>query len=742
MESNATGTGDGDDAYGLSASISPTNMNSRYHFDSNSSFEINRKKRRLSGLGTSGLANDTLNNVSGESFSSTARSTQIVQSPWETRRMKADLIEARSRITVLKKEIEHQNTEMATTQLRNQHKISSLQQELSHATNKVTDLEKHLSAVRKREHAAREELVKARNQFNQLKQTADDQQFGLHSQIKNLEARYNCDMGSLNGEISDLRGKVMELGESLAAVQEELDATREINDTLQSKADAYDQTKRELDEAVMRAEEAESRVKNLEYEVGSYEDWKKLSEVSTSRLANCADLERENARLKEELKNLRGLIGNKLLLEEQVATLQTRLDRFTQREGETVALELRVKELESELRDWRQLGLDYSPKEAVNGVTTPTPAAIRRHIAAVLQKDVILTSEQSVVMAAQQKAHEAIGKLRAENEGLEGQLAEYKRSLKHYQMVLQRAQRKLGLIIGERDYMKQLIDSYEKDLTINQSIAVGQDTQQLQERIKNLEKVLANYQEVLQKLESEKSSSEGVCNTLTNEQYQKLRKEIDSLREENDMVRRRKQELELEIDQLRARMNVRIVRLTESPAEAAFELHRTSVEKLQAEIERLRSRIRALERGTTTDDGGQAEATVSNSNMTLNVMELNNLRAMVLMLEEKNQQTKDKYLSAALEFREVCYLLFGYRVDRVSNKNYRITSMYADSEEDYLNFHLDETSGKLNMLASRYGQTLQEQVDGQLGTHGSMPAFLSTLTLDLFKRTTIMVEAS
>ncbi|XP_035785655.1 mitotic spindle assembly checkpoint protein MAD1-like [Anopheles albimanus] len=710
---------------------------------SNSSFEISRKKRRISGLGLSG-ANDTLNdvNTSSESLASSVNTTQLVaQSPWETRRMKADLIEARSRITVLKKEIEHQNTVMATNQLRNQHKISSLEQELAHSSKKAADLEKHLSAVRKREHAAKEELVRTRNQFNQLKQTSDDQQFELQSALQKLEQKYNCDTSELGSEIRELTAQVSDLMLQLSGVQEELDVTRGINDTLQSKADAYDQTKRELEQKIAKLEETESRVKKLEFECGSHEDWKNLSKVTTSRLLKCTEYEHENIRMREELKNLRDLIGNKLLLEEQVSNLQARVDRYEQQEATAATIEVRVKELESELNDWKQLGRDYCPKKDGAQRSEPSAALLRHHIAQLLQKDVILTSEQSTAVSEQHQTREAFDRLRMEKDSLEKQSEEYKRSLKHYQSVLQRVQRKLKLVISERDCMKQVVENYENDLTINQSIAqAGQDSHQLQERIKSLEKVLANYQEHCQKLEAEIHSKQAVSDTevsnaLTSEQYQELRKEIDSLRMENQTIRRRKQELELEIEQNRVRSLAPILRHTDSLAVKAFDQHQNSVEKLQAEIERLRAKIRSMQENCGEQ---QLEASVTNSNMTMNVMELNNMRAKAEMLESKMKQMKEKFREASVEFRDICYLLFGYRVDRVSNNNYRVRSMYADNDEDYLNFQLDESSGKLNMLASRYGQSLLEQVDGLLNMHGSLPVFLSTLTLDLFKRTTIM----
>lgn len=49
----------------------------------------------------------------------------------------------------------------------------------------------------------------------------------------------------------------------------------------------------------------------------------------------------------------------------------------------------------------------------------------------------------------------------------------------------------------------------------------------------------------------------------------------------------------------------------------------------------------------------------------------NVLRSQIQTLEGRNQHLKEVYKQASLEFRDVCYMLFGYRIDRISNRNYR-----------------------------------------------------------------------
>lgn len=60
------------------------------------------------------------------------------------------------------------------------------------------------------------------------------------------------------------------------------------------------------------------------------------------------------------------------------------------------------------------------------------------------------------------------------------------------------------------------------------------------------------------------------------------------------------------------------------------------------------------------------------TNMTMNFKEINQLRGELESMNSKMKKMKECYKSASMEFREVVYMLFGYRIDRVgSNTNYK-----------------------------------------------------------------------
>lgn len=271
-------------------------------------------------------------------------------------------------------------------------------------------------------------------------------------------------------------------------------------------------------------------------------------------------------------------------------------------------------------------------------------------------------------------------------------------------------------------------------------------------RLEMLEKSVLGYKELCSNLEKDlmaaKGSSGGAelssvssVNGLHREQYERLRKDLDEARLENDRLRRRKEEVELKFEQLalktssaeEKRERGKVLHFQANPADLAYEAHKQDVDKLRAEIERLKRTIRKME----SDQEEVTSRFNETNNMTCNIREQTELRKQLDTLESKNQHMKEVFKKASQEFREVVYMLFGYRVDRVGNSNYRLSSMYADNEEEYLNFRLND-SAQLDLLETNYSATLAELLR-PLASHHSLPVFLSSLTMDLFNRTTVSI---
>jgi mitotic spindle assembly checkpoint protein MAD1 len=56
--------------------------------------------------------------------------------------------------------------------------------------------------------------------------------------------------------------------------------------------------------------------------------------------------------------------------------------------------------------------------------------------------------------------------------------------------------------------------------------------------------------------------------------------------------------------------------------------------------------------------------------------------------EIKVKRMHEAFRITSQEFRDVCYMLLGYRIDRLKPKLYRLSSMYAESPNDHLLFEV------------------------------------------------------
>lgn len=155
------------------------------------------------------------------------------------------------------------------------------------------------------------------------------------------------------------------------------------------KAEAFDSIHKELDKTEQELEDAKVRIKSLEYEVGSFGDWKDMARVSQKRLAEIPQKDKEMERLQSFNKNLLDTVGNKLLLEEQVCDLKGRLERYDNDKEDLIRLKVNVSGLEEELKGWKRVAKDHCNEKSLI-----CPYSLRSKIEEILQKDILLSSEQ------------------------------------------------------------------------------------------------------------------------------------------------------------------------------------------------------------------------------------------------------------------------------------------------------------------------------------------------------------
>lgn len=217
---------------------------------------------------------------------------------------------------------------------------------------------------------------------------------------------------------------------------------------------------------------------------------------------------------------------------------------------------------------------------------------------------------------------------------------------------------------------------------------------------------------------------------VRSEQITRLQNEIEKLTNENSRLTARCDELEIRLEEElvgKDRAPGQVLHLRMNPTSEIIAKNETGLQKLQEENDRLKRKIRKLEEGLETSKLSESVCSTR---------DVQTLKEQKQYLEVKMQKLKDYFKSSSSEFREVCYMLSGYKIDRVNNTTYKLSSMYAETPGDHLEFKLD-SDGNLQMIATDFSSTLEELIDLHLRQHGSIPAFLSAVTMDLFNRTTM-----
>lgn len=699
------------------------------------------KKRRIDNDSLDGSLNVSLN----ASNTSLNNSYNDPVGPWQTRKLRAELIETKAIVTQLQEQLATQAKEHLAAVSHAEAKADALKEQCDFTSAKMLELEKHLQVIKKREHSARQEtnglqaeLEQQKLKFETALSLAEQEKLQLEEDAR--EVQY-C----INNELSEYK-RLNERAElELETTKNELNRIRRRHDEYKENSASFDKLQMDYEIQQQSLEAANARIKELEFEIQSYNDWKEVTKTSQARLLSVPDLQTEVERLRAHNKHLNTIIGDKLLLEEKVHDYKTRLDREEGARCEAAALQVKLTHVEQELKEWVKVAQDHCLAN-----TLVSPMALRTRIEQLLQDDIVRVAEKG--SADSDSKH-----LQSTLREMEQRCAVYLKNIEGMNVILkrhksfrERLQRKLLIVCKERDFYKQLLENFDKDLTMtNASTSEMTNDMQIRYRVEVLERTLTGYKEMCSTLEREMQTmrqQESLSDPPTNDNgYDSVKKELDTLRMENERLRRRKDELELELEHrcLRGDFNMdqyKVVHLSNNPASEAYEATKNIVEKLQAEIERLKRRNKKLE-----DDNEQTQArfneTTSSAGggMTMNFKEFNQLRAELESANGKMKKMKDCFKAASKEFRDVCYMLLGYRIDRVgANSHYRISSMYAESPEDYLSISVNE-SNCLALLESPYSQTLKPAIDQQLAANNSFPAFFAALTLELFQRATVTI---
>ncbi|KAF5300922.1 hypothetical protein FQR65_LT09085 [Abscondita terminalis] len=664
-------------------------------------------------------------------------STEYVGSPREMRRLRADLIEARNTILGLENRIQHMHTVRQETQIMFDSELRSLQHQHEYDRKSVTELEEQLQVVRKREADAAISFGELQTKYDSLKIDTDRRIEELEKNLADLKSDVVMESDQRNEEVTYLKSRILELESLLEAVEGDSEAHKKLSAELEKRLLEKNEVERNLEIKEQACQKARLELKKLEHVRDNYLEYQQQIKTHQRKLSAHAELEKENQQLKEEIKRVRDAIRNKLLLEEEVYDLKNRLVNYKEQEKKLASLQANQVQSELYLNEWRAVARGICES---TGSDATLPHQLRNVVEHLQQQEIALTSTKVQLESQLNTVTYEAKVARSELEKCQKLVSELQGSDQQKQNLIRRMQKKLLLVSRERDSYRLQLDSYERDLTMCMNSGNGgqSNAQQSQrEHIENLERITEGYREMVKKLENDLQNAEPNLISdnipVRSEQISRLQDEVDKLKMDNDYLREQREQLQIQLEELSVgndKKSGRIVHLVKNPLVESVQQHENEVAKLQETVERLKRKIKSLEEGLE----GSKLVDVS-----MNPQEIIALKEQLKSSENQIQYLKDYFKSSLKEHRDIIYMLFGYKIDKNSNSLYKLTSMYAEQQEDQICFQVN-SEGALNLLESEFTTTLEDMVDLHLRHQKSIPVFLSAITMDLFNNRTMATK--
>lgn len=439
-------------------------------------------------------------------------------------------------------------------------------------------------------------------------------------------------------------------------------------------------------------------------------------------------------------------------LQTKVSSLEGFRERCTQ-------LEVKLATLEKEKAQWSAF-LEKGDKREFD-----SPVALSKKLSTVRSENAILKDEQGNLTAllrakdvALEKAHKLAEQLRAEKEAVEEAKEREARAVRRLENSNSRYQQQVELF-------KRQLDSFDREQTV---LMGGLIDESKSARITHLETQLADCQRSESTLladikakDEELASLHARVKELLAASSQPAPMDVDggsssrpgefALRQENVRLQAECQTLQKEIDSLVAQVNdleqkvaqgdfdpakVKVLHLTMNPERMAQEERAQTLAALKAENEQLAKRVAELTEGGQGHHASQPVIAFGEEASLAIQQKSQLLEKKLKETELKMQRLKEVFGKKITEFREACYSLTGFKIE-MKEAEYKLSSMFAEREADFLMFQRD-SDGNMQFLETDFSKTIPHILTRYLRRSNSIPAILSSLTLELFEKQTFM----
>lgn len=591
-------------------------------------------------------------------------------------------------------------------------KLKWTQGEAAHAKSKIHEIERQKKI----------DIDKLEMKMLTLQQECSN----MKAEMADVKSEKAETVRKLNIEIGRLELKVTMLKEENEKSQEYIQTLKRQKNELADKAAMSSALEKELKEAT-------ERIKILENKIEAEKDAALIVQTRQSELKKLAELQKENRALKEEVNKNRE--NNIALYQEKIWSYQEKLKLAEKKNIAYAKLQVENEQLKGKLAQWNELFDDKSSP-------FKSPTALSMKLAQHQKSEIVLTNKVSQLSNHCETLLKQKSELEETNKALNRRLQQYQMSSPNQDSLIKRLQRKVIFLTKERDHCRKLLDSY-----LSESTLAGPGLNA--ELISHLEDMNMEYKRAMEKTEKELENLTEKMKVLTeNNKTDKLILEVKKLQEEKSECLTHIAALQKEKDALEAKCSEtnmeqipdwggKILHLQFNPLDNANKRHLELFRELQNENDRLKKRVKVLE-----EEGAAA------TDVTIKVQQklaeegsdstIKSLQEQLIAAEKQQRYILDSARAKSTEFREAVYRLTGYCIDVPTSEQYKLSHVYAESRDDYLLFQIN--SDGVQLIETEYSKQLLDRMELYLHQHDSFPAFLASLTIDLFSQQTYMVS--
>ncbi|KAF9963467.1 coiled-coil domain-containing protein mad1 [Modicella reniformis] len=569
--------------------------------------------------------------------------------------------------------------------------------------------------------------------------------------------------------VSILTNKIQTLKAEMALKDQALSETQ---GTSQSQSTLAKEKHQQLADALKRVAELEDENRQLKLDARGQEDVARVERELKNQVAYITQLETTNRQLTADCKHYREVYRNVEVLKEEKTGLEQKLKILDDLRSKCGMLEVQKEVLVKEKQQWTAF------LESTDGTDFNSPYELAKTIATLRGEKAAYVETKGELEAALRSHNTIVAQLETQIDELKNGLVKQEEFCKTQAAITRQHERSKELALRQAASLREHLNSYNTEET---QLMGGSYDNQKTRRIAELEELIQEYHERLenaiftnknQLLSDESLESSGSMEILRTiqddnaftfsqlnrdnkalfESKVRLEQEIELLRKENASMDAKVLEYEIAIGAGAFNpATSRVLELKDSPASRHQAVRQQMLDTLKEENAALLKFVTQLQEQRELHgllqlhENGDQDVALRDEGLipaaSYNRLKDDHTRLIHEMAEstKRIKRLKESWTLKADEFMSAVRSLLGYKINFLDNGRVELISIYSslDEPQSFVFTSGLHDEGMMRFVgdgARQYMEERKEAYDHYVIELGSIPAFLSRLTLDLVEQ--------